>query len=66
MSSTATVAADVQTRSERGLKWIYGATIFLAAFLLFQVELIISAYVLPWFGGSAAVWPTHIEELHTF
>lgn len=38
--------------------WLYPVSIFLSAFLLFQVELIISAYVLPWFGGSAAVWTT--------
>jgi hypothetical protein len=28
---------------------------FLSPFLLFQVQLIISKYMLPWFGGSAAV-----------
>lgn len=31
-------------------------TIFLSAFLLFQVQPIIARYVLPWFGGSPAVW----------
>jgi hypothetical protein len=38
--------------------WIFAITIFLSAFLLFQVQLIISKYILPWFGGSAAVWTT--------
>lgn len=38
--------------------WLFGFTIFLSAFLLFQVQLIISKYILPWFGGSAAVWTT--------
>jgi len=33
---------------------------FLSAFLLFQVQLIISKYILPWFGGSAAVWTTSL------
>jgi len=37
---------------------IYALTSFLSAFLLFQVQLIISKYTLPWFGGSAAVWTT--------
>lgn len=31
-------------------------TIFLSAFLLFQVQPIIGRYVLPWFGGGPAVW----------
>jgi hypothetical protein len=30
----------------------------LSAFLLFQVQLLVSKYILPWFGGSAAVWTT--------
>ena len=35
---------------------IYAATIFLSAFLLFQVQPLIAKIILPWFGGSAAVW----------
>ena len=34
----------------------YAATIFVSAFLLFQVQPLIARYILPWFGGSAAVW----------
>jgi hypothetical protein len=34
----------------------YAGTIFLSAFLLFQVQPLIAKFVLPWFGGSAAVW----------
>jgi hypothetical protein len=37
---------------------IYACTIFLSAFLLFQVQPIIARMILPWFGGSAAVWTT--------
>jgi len=37
---------------------LYAGTIFLSAFLLFQVQLIIGKYVLPWFGGSPSVWNT--------
>lgn len=37
---------------------LYALTIFLSAFLLFQVEPIIAKIILPWFGGSAAVWAT--------
>jgi hypothetical protein len=35
---------------------LYAATIFLSAFLLFQVQPLIAKMILPWFGGSAAVW----------
>src|SRR6266702_2410690 len=42
----------------RPMAWIFAATMFLSAFLLFNVQLIISKYILPWFGGSAAVWTT--------
>lgn len=37
---------------------IFAVTIFTAAFLLFQVQPIIAKYILPWFGGSPAVWTT--------
>ena len=35
---------------------LYAVTIFLSAFLLFQVQPLIAKIILPWFGGSAAVW----------
>ena len=38
--------------------WLYAAIIFLSAFLIFQVQLIISKYILPWFGGGPSVWNT--------
>ncbi len=37
---------------------LFALTIFLSAFLLFQVQLLLAKYVLPWFGGSPAVWTT--------
>ena len=36
----------------------YAITIFLGAFLLFQVQPLISRVILPWFGGTPAVWTT--------
>jgi len=36
----------------------FACTIFVSAFLLFQVQPIISKIILPWFGGSPAVWTT--------
>src|SRR5436305_9343973 len=35
---------------------VYAVTIFLSSFLLFQVQPMIAKFLLPWFGGSAAVW----------
>jgi len=35
---------------------VFGFTIFSSAFLLFQVQLIIAKYILPWFGGTPAVF----------
>jgi hypothetical protein len=32
--------------------------VFLGAFLLFQIQPLIAKMILPWFGGSAAVWTT--------
>src|SRR5258708_35671416 len=37
---------------------LYAVTIFLSAFLLFQVQPLIAKIILPWFGGTAAVWTT--------
>ncbi len=36
----------------------YALTIFLSAFLLFQVQPLISKMILPWFGGTPGVWTT--------
>jgi len=35
---------------------LFATTIFLSAFLLFQVQPLIAKMILPWFGGTAAVW----------
>lgn len=35
---------------------LFAGTIFSSAFLLFLVQPIIAKQILPWFGGSAAVW----------
>ncbi len=37
---------------------LFACTIFTSAFLLFLVQPIIAKEILPWFGGSAAVWTT--------
>src|SRR6476659_6049944 len=35
---------------------LYACTVLLSAFLLFLVQPVIAKLILPWFGGSAAVW----------
>jgi len=50
------VEAEPRKRSPASLA--YGLTIFLSAFLLFQVQPLIAKYFLPWFGGAPAVWAT--------
>jgi len=37
---------------------LHGLTIFLSAFLLFGIQPMLSKAILPWFGGSSAVWTT--------
>jgi EF hand len=46
-----------QNRSS-ALAWWAAATILVSAFLLFQVQPVITKKILPWFGGSPAVWTT--------
>lgn len=47
-------------RGEGPTGWPHAAGIFVAAFLLFQVQPMIAKIVLPLFGGSSAVWATCI------
>jgi spermidine synthase len=36
--------------------WIIACTILLSAFMLFQVQPLISKWILPWYGGAPGVW----------
>lgn len=57
MNASSTSTAPVRERQEvKG--WVFAPTILLSAFLLFQVQPLIAKLILPWFGGSAAVWTT--------
>ncbi len=49
----------IQPRPVFGMM-LYATSIFLSAFLVFQVQPIIARYILPWFGGTPAVWSTVI------
>jgi hypothetical protein len=44
---------------------LYAATIFVSAFLLFLVQPVIAKQILPWFGGTAAVWTTCLVFFQT-
>lgn len=44
---------------------LYAVTIFVSAFLLFEVQPMIGKMILPWFGGSAAVWSTCLVFFQT-
>jgi len=44
---------------------LYAATIFVSAFLLFLVQPVVAKEILPWFGGSAAVWTTCLVFFQT-
>jgi predicted membrane-bound spermidine synthase len=58
------VSTSVQDRPGVALaapRWpglAFAGTILLSAFLLFQVQPLISKFILPWFGGCPAVWTT--------
>src|SRR5262245_8305301 len=52
------IAHQSPQQTLRGLALAYGITVFLSAFLLFQVQPLISKAVLPWFGGPPGVWTT--------
>ena len=47
-----------ESTSNSKFAWLSAIAIFLSAFLLFQVQPIISRMILPWFGGGPAVWST--------
>jgi hypothetical protein len=55
-------AADSLPRAPRLL---FATTIFLGAFLLFLIEPLFAKLILPWFGGSAAVWATCLVFFQT-
>src|SRR4051794_35813797 len=48
---------SIESRTLR-ITAVYAATILLSSFLIFQVQPLISKYILPWFGGTPAVWST--------
>ncbi|HLX45553.1 MAG TPA: fused MFS/spermidine synthase [Bryobacteraceae bacterium] len=51
------VDANPQARPQPGwISILHCATVFASAFLLFSLQPLMGRLILPWFGGSAAVW----------
>lgn len=46
------------SRRSSGSAGGFAVTILLSSFLIFQVQPLISKYILPWFGGTPGVWTT--------
>jgi hypothetical protein len=58
-TTTRTLPTKVQVRSRtsaHSTQLVFLTTTFVSAFLLFQVQPLIGKIILPWFGGTAAVW----------
>jgi hypothetical protein len=55
----------MQNTIPKAHRLLFGTTIFLGAFLLFLIEPLIAKLILPWFGGSAAVWATCLVFFQT-
>ena len=56
--SAAEGSTDEAQAARLGSVALLGATVFLSAFLLFQVQPIIGKFILPWFGSTPGVWAT--------
>ncbi len=44
----------------------FAVTIFTGSFLLFQIQPLITKYILPWFGGGPTVWTTSVLFFQVF
>ncbi|HWA99284.1 MAG TPA: hypothetical protein VG713_12360, partial [Pirellulales bacterium] len=53
-----TDAAIPATRLVPAAAGLFAGAVFVSAFLLFEVQPLISKFILPWFGGTPGVWTT--------
>jgi len=58
-------STDSSDALPRWQRLLFAKTIFLGAFLLFLIEPLFAKLILPWFGGSAAVWATCLVFFQT-
>ncbi len=50
-----------KTQRPENARWVgllFAVSVFVSAFLLFQIQPLISKAILPWFGGTPSVWTT--------
>jgi hypothetical protein len=52
----ATASTDTPAATDSRRNRLFALTVFLSAFLLFQVQPLIGKAILPWYGGGPAVW----------
>ncbi|MFN9720032.1 MAG: hypothetical protein ACK58L_15140, partial [Planctomycetota bacterium] len=57
-SASAEQFTPAPTLRSDGLVALFSTTVFLSAFLLFQVQPMMGKAILPWFGGTPGVWTT--------
>ncbi len=50
--------SDTKIQANKSLLIFFALTVFCGAFLLFVVQPIMGRFILPWFGGTPAVWTT--------
>src|SRR5262245_40384397 len=58
MASSSHAPSAAPAGRSNAMAWWAAGTILLSAFLLFPVQPLTSNTILPWFGGSPAVWTT--------
>src|SRR6478672_3533146 len=51
-------SASMASSSRFAVSAHFGVLSLLSAFLLFQVQPVISNFILPWFGGGPGIWTT--------
>ncbi len=56
MSASSAPLAEIPSRLPAWQQGVFLGSTFLGSFLLFQVQPLIGKLILPWFGGTAAVW----------
>jgi hypothetical protein len=54
--TTAPEPTGAATGPARATALLFAVTVLSSAFLIFQVQPLVSKYILPWFGGTPAVW----------
>jgi len=56
MATSQTLTGPLSVAAPSRFRFLFAATIFLSAFLLFQIQLVMGKFLLPWFGGTPGVW----------